>query len=134
MIVGRVTVSALAVRFRPAPMILLLSVGSAVASAAVAVSPSTSACLAASAVAGLFMAGLFGLVLTDAARHFPQHSGAVFGLLTAVSAASPEPLRLAILPGEGERAPGEEVIAQLEVALTQERQQALWVVAGPQGV
>ena len=83
MIVGRVAVSALAIRFRPAPMILLLSVGSAVASAAVAVSPSIFACLAASAAAGLFMAGLFGLVLTDAARHFPQHSGAVFGLLTA---------------------------------------------------
>ena len=32
-----------------------------------------------------------------------------------------ENVRLAILPGEGERAPGEEVIAQLEVALTQEK-------------
>jgi len=58
-------------------------VASAAASAAVAVSPSIFACLAASAAAGLFMSGLFGLVLTDAARHFPQHSGAVFGLLTA---------------------------------------------------
>jgi len=32
--------------------------------------------------------------------------------------ATPQPIRLAILPGEGERAPAEEAIAQLEVALT----------------
>ena len=43
------------------------------------------------------------------------------GFLLLGTAAHAENVRLAILPGEGERAPGEEVIAQLEVALTQEK-------------
>ena len=43
----------------------------------------------------------------------------VYALVSGQSHAAP--VRLAILPGEGERAPGEEVIAQLEVALTEEK-------------
>jgi len=83
MIVGRVAVSFLATRFRPAPLLLAVGIGSALASYGVARSPSVEWCLALSAVNGLFMAGVFGLVATDAARYFPEKSGAVFGILTA---------------------------------------------------
>ena len=83
MIVGRIAVSFLATRFRPAPLLLAVGIGSALASYGVARSPSVQWCLALSAVNGLFMAGVFGLVATDAARYFPEKSGAVFGILTA---------------------------------------------------
>ena len=83
MIVGRIAVSFLATRFRPAPLLLAVGIGSALASYGVARSPSVEWCLALSAVNGLFMAGVFGLVATDAARYFPEKSGAVFGILTA---------------------------------------------------
>ena len=45
--------------------------------------PSVAFCLAMAAANGLCMSGVFGLVATDAARYFPQKSGAVFGILTA---------------------------------------------------
>ena len=40
-------------------------------------------CLTMSAANGLFMSGVFALVATDAARYFPEKSGAVFGIFTA---------------------------------------------------
>ena len=55
----------------------------------------------------------------------------VFGVLVFLllgplqSARAADLVRLAILPGEGERAPSERVIAQLEVALSQEKDVAL---------
>lgn len=42
-------------------------------------------------------------------------------VLFIAAAAFAAPVRLAVLPGDGDRAPAEEVIAQLEVALTQEK-------------
>jgi fucose permease len=83
MIVGRITVSFLSTRLRPAPLLLAVGIGSALASYGVARSPGVGLCLTMSAVNGLFMAGVFGLVATDAARYFPEKSGAVFGILTA---------------------------------------------------
>jgi fucose permease len=80
---GRLLVSVLSARYRPAPLLLAAGIGSALASYGVARSPSVEWCLALSAVNGLFMAGVFGLVATDAARYFPEKSGAVFGILTA---------------------------------------------------
>jgi fucose permease len=83
MIVGRLSVSVLSVRYQPAPLLLALGIGSALASYGVARSPSVALCLAMSGANGLFMSGVFGLVATDAARYFPDRSGAVFGILTA---------------------------------------------------
>jgi fucose permease len=83
MIVGRIAVSVLSTRFRPAPLLLAVGIGSALASYGVARSPGVGLCLTMSALNGLFMAGVFGLVATDAARYFPEKSGAVFGILTA---------------------------------------------------
>lgn len=83
MIAGRLATSIASTRFRPAPLVLALSVGSAVAALALARSPNIAFCLASSAAVGLFMSGVFGLVMTDAARHFPHHSGPVFGFMTA---------------------------------------------------
>jgi fucose permease len=83
MIVGRIAVSVLSTRFRPAPLLLAVGIGSALASYGVARSPGVGLCLTMSAVNGLFMAGVFGLVATDAARYFREKSGAVFGILTA---------------------------------------------------
>jgi fucose permease len=81
--IGRLLVSALSVRYQPAPLLLVLGIGSALASYGVARSPNVTFCLAMSAANGLFMSGVFGLVATDAARYFPNKSGAVFGILTA---------------------------------------------------
>ncbi len=83
MIPGRLLVSLLSLRYRPAPLLLVLGSGSALASYAVAHSPSVAFCLIMSAAHGLFMSGVFALVATDAARYFPEKSGAVFGILTA---------------------------------------------------
>ena len=83
MIVGRLAVGPLAVRFRPPPLLLVLSLGSAAAAIGVAFSHTIAGCLAATGIAGLFMSGVFGLALTDAARHFPERLGAVFGLMMA---------------------------------------------------
>jgi fucose permease len=83
MIVGRLLVSVLSVRCQPAPLLLALGLGSALASYGVARSTSIAMCLAMSGANGLFMSGVFGLVAADAARRFPEKSGAVFGILTA---------------------------------------------------
>ena len=47
----------------------------------VALAPTIGSCLIWSGVSGLFMSGVFGMVATDAARYFPERSGAVFGVL-----------------------------------------------------
>lgn len=83
MIVGRLATSVLSARYLPAPLLLAAGIGSALASYGAARSPSIAICLAMSAANGLCMSGVFGLVATDAARYFPQKSGAVFGILTA---------------------------------------------------
>jgi len=83
MIVGRLATSVVATRLRAAPLVLALSIGSAAAALAVARAPTAILCLASSAAVGLFMSGIFGLVMTDAARRFPRHTGPVFGLLVA---------------------------------------------------
>ncbi|MFB3882760.1 MAG: sugar MFS transporter [Armatimonadota bacterium] len=83
MIVGRLATSVLSARYLPAPLLLAAGVGSALASYGAARSPSVAMCLAMAAANGLFMSGVFGLVATDAARYFPEKSGAVFGILTA---------------------------------------------------
>ncbi len=81
MIVGRVATSYLSTRLRPAPIILGLAAGSALAGLGVALAPTIGSCLVLSAVTGLFMSGLFGMIASDAARSFPERSGAVFGTL-----------------------------------------------------
>lgn len=81
MIVGRLVTSHLSTRVRPVPLILALAGGSAAAGVGVALAPTIWSCLVFSAVSGLFMSGMFGMVATDAARYFPERSGAVFGLL-----------------------------------------------------
>jgi len=81
MIAGRLATSHLSTRVRPAPLILGLAGGSVVAGVAVALAPTIGSCLIWSGVSGLFMSGMFGMVATDAARYFPERSGAVFGLL-----------------------------------------------------
>jgi len=81
MIVGRLVTSHLSTRVRPAPLILGLAGGSAVAGVGVALAPTVGTCLVLSGVSGLFMSGMFGMVATDAARYFPERSGAVFGVL-----------------------------------------------------
>ena len=83
MIVGRLAVSPLSLRFRPAPMLFGLALGSALCSLAVARAGSAAACLLATAGAGLCMSGIFALVLADASRHYPQRLGAVYGIITA---------------------------------------------------
>lgn len=83
MIVGRLAVSPLALRFRPPPMLLGLALGSALCSLAVARAASPALCLIATAGAGLCMSGIFALVLGDASRHYPQRLGAVYGIITA---------------------------------------------------
>ncbi len=82
MIIGRVVVTALSARHRPAPLLLIGAIGSALACYGVARSPTAVVCLAFSAVNGLAMSGIFALVAADAARCFPERSGAVFGILT----------------------------------------------------
>ena len=81
MIVGRLVTSHLSTRMRSVPLILGLAGGSVVASVGVALAPTIGSCLVLSGVSGLFMSGMFGMVVTDAARYFPERSGAVFGLL-----------------------------------------------------
>ncbi len=81
--IGRLITSALSLRYQPAPLLLVLGIGSALSSVGVALSPTLTMCLVMSAANGLFMSGVFGLVATDAARYFPDKSGAVFGILTA---------------------------------------------------
>jgi FHS family glucose/mannose:H+ symporter-like MFS transporter len=83
MIVGRVGVSPLSLRFRPPPMLFVLALGSAACSLAVARANSAAACFVAAGAAGLFMSGIFALVLADASRHYPQRLGAVYGIITA---------------------------------------------------
>ncbi len=83
MIVGRLAVSPLSLRFRPAPMLFGLALGSALCSLAVAKAGSAGTCLLATAGAGLCMSGIFALVLADASRHYPQRLGAVYGIITA---------------------------------------------------
>lgn len=80
-IVGRLGISPAAARFRPAPLILILASGSALAGFALAFSRTAVECLLASAAAGLFMSGIFALIVTDAAHHFPTRRGPVFGLM-----------------------------------------------------
>ena len=83
MAVGRVAVSALAIRFRPAPLVVALAVGSVLACLVVAWAPTIVWCLVGSGASGLFMSGIFGLVMTDAAHRFPHRTGAAFGLVAA---------------------------------------------------
>jgi len=83
MIVGRVAVGPLAVRFRPPPLLFGLALGSAIGAVAIAFSQSALFCLIATGFCGLFMSGIFALVLIDASRHFPQRLGAVFGIIMA---------------------------------------------------
>ncbi|NIR00559.1 MAG: hypothetical protein GTN78_10220, partial [Gemmatimonadales bacterium] len=65
------------------PMVIALAVGSALSGLAVARASGVFSCLAGSAASGLFMSGIFALVMTDAARRFPQRTGAAFGLVVA---------------------------------------------------
>jgi len=81
MIVGRLAAGPLSVRFRPPPLLFILALGSAVGSLAVAYAGDAAACLVATAVTGLFMSGIFVLVLVDASRHLPQRLGTVFGII-----------------------------------------------------
>lgn len=81
MIVGRLASSSAAARWRPAPLVLALAVGSCVSSLAVALSPSATVCLVAMGAAGLFMSGIFGLVVTHAAHRFHERIGAVYGVM-----------------------------------------------------
>lgn len=83
MLVGRLAVSALAVRFRPAPIVVALAVGSALAGVAVALAPTALWCVVGAGASGLFMSGIFALVATDTAERFPDQTGAAFGLLVA---------------------------------------------------
>jgi len=83
MTVGRLAVSALAIRFRPAPLVVALAVGSVLACLVVAWAPTIVWCLVGSGASGLFMSGIFGLVMTDAAHRFPHRTGAAFGLVAA---------------------------------------------------
>lgn len=83
MIVGRIAISPLVARLRPPPLLFCLSLVSALAGVAVAYSRTVTGCLVATAVAGLFMSGIFALVLIDASRHFHERLGAVFGLIVA---------------------------------------------------
>jgi len=81
MIVGRFAAGPLAVRFRPPPLLFGMALGSAIGAAAIAFSRDALLCLIATACTGLFMSGIFALVLIDASRHFPQRLGAVFGII-----------------------------------------------------
>jgi FHS family glucose/mannose:H+ symporter-like MFS transporter len=81
MIVGRLVVSPLSVRLRPPPLLFVLGLGSALSSLAVAYASDSAGCLIAAGAAGLFMSGIFALVLVDASRHFPRRLGAVFGIM-----------------------------------------------------
>jgi fucose permease len=81
MIVGRLIAGPLSVRFRPPPLLLVLALGSAASSLAVARATDAAACLVATSFTGLFMSGIFALVLVDASRHLPQRLGAVFGII-----------------------------------------------------
>jgi fucose permease len=83
MIVGRFAVGALSVRLRPAPLLLALAFGSAISSAGVAYAGTPGQCLVATGLAGLFMSGIFALVLVDASRNFPERIGSVFGIIMA---------------------------------------------------
>jgi len=81
MILGRLVISALSTRMEPRPLILFLAAGSAVSSLGVAMAQTIPVCLAVTAVSGLFMSGMFGMVATHASRYFPERTGAVFGVL-----------------------------------------------------
>jgi len=81
MIVGRLATSWLSTRLRSSSFILGLAAGSVLGGTGIAYAPSIPVCLALSAFTGLFMSGMFGMVATDAARAFPERSGAVFGVL-----------------------------------------------------
>ncbi len=81
MIVGRLITTYLSTRVRAVPIILVLACGSAAASLGVARSSGIAVCLAMSAATGLFMSGLFGMVVTDGAERYPERTGALFGLL-----------------------------------------------------
>ena len=83
MIVGRFIVGPLSVRFRPPPLLFVLALGSSLSSLAVAYATDSTRCLIAAGAAGLFMSGIFALVLVDASRHFPKRLGPVFGIITA---------------------------------------------------
>jgi fucose permease len=81
MIVGRLAVSPLSMRFRPPPLLFVLALGSAAGAIGIAASTSATWCLVMTGVSGLFMSGVFALVLIDASRHFPERLGAVFGII-----------------------------------------------------
>jgi FHS family glucose/mannose:H+ symporter-like MFS transporter len=83
MIVGRIATSALSLRYLPRPLILSLAFGSTAAMAGAAYAPGAGTCLALSGAAGLFMSGIFGMVATDASRHFPDSMSTVFSFLMA---------------------------------------------------
>ncbi len=70
-------------KFRPPPLLFVLALGSALSSLAVAHARDSAGCLVATGLAGLFMSGIFALVLVDASRHFPERLGPIFGIITA---------------------------------------------------
>lgn len=83
MIVGRVAVGPLSVRWHPAPLLFLLASGSTASLAAVAYAGAALHCVIAVGLGGLFMSGVFALVLVDASRSFPRRVGSVFGIIMA---------------------------------------------------
>lgn len=83
MIVGRMVVSALSVRLRAPQLLFALALGSAVSTLAIAYATDSAGCLVATGATGLFMSGIFAMLLVDASRHFPQRLGSVFGIMMA---------------------------------------------------
>jgi FHS family glucose/mannose:H+ symporter-like MFS transporter len=83
MIVGRVAVGPLSVRWRPAPLLFILAAGSTASLAAVAYAGAALHCVVAVGLGGLFMSGIFALVLVDASQSFPHRVGSVFGIIMA---------------------------------------------------
>jgi MFS transporter, FHS family, glucose/mannose:H+ symporter len=115
MIVGRLLVGPIAVRLRPPPVLLVLALGSAVSTLVIAFAGSAAVCLAATGAAGLFMSGIFALVLVDASRHFPERLGAVFGtIMTGVGFGS---LIFPVVMGTVAEGPGLRVAMLIPVGL-----------------
>lgn len=83
MIVGRLAVSPLSLRWRTTRLLFALALGSTISSAAVAYAATPVHCFVATGLAGLFMSGIFALVLVDASRNFPERIGSVFGIIMA---------------------------------------------------
>ena len=87
MTAGRFATSAVVHRFRSAPLAAGLSFAGAIAAAALGVLPSALAVTAVAALCGFLFAGIFGLVLAEAADRFPQASGSVLGGVVAAGGA-----------------------------------------------